>query len=83
MIVAVRDLSRAARIDDVQLRSDLISRAQPGFAHERDDRIAVVGGEGGWVAQAQFLERVPDAVIGAGLGEMIAAADVAQRVLPR
>ena len=79
VIVAVRHLSRAAWIDDVELRSDLISRAEPRFAHERDDRVAVIGGEDRRIPQAQLLERVPDAVIGAWLGEMIAAADV---VLP-
>ena len=79
MIVAVRDLSRAARIDDVELRRDLIGRPEPGFAHERNDRVAVIGGEHRGVAQAELLERIPDAVVGAGLGEMIAAADVARR----
>ena len=78
MIVAMRDLRRAARIDDIELRGDLISGPEPGLAHERDDRVAIIGGEDRGVAQAQLLERVPDAVIGAGLGEMIAAADVAR-----
>src|ERR1700722_8893137 len=78
MIVAVRDLSRAARIDDVELRSDLIRRAEPRFADERNHRVAIIGGEDRRVAQAQLLERVPNPVIGARLGEMIAPAHVAQ-----
>ena len=78
MIIAVGDLSRAAWIDDVELRSDLIRRAEPRFAHERDHRIAVIGRKHGRVAQAQLLERVPDPVVRARLGEMIAAADIAQ-----
>ena len=78
MIVAVRHLSRAARVDDVELCGDLIGWPEPGFADQRDDRIAIIGREDRRVAQAQLLERVPDAVIGARLGEMIAAADVAQ-----
>ena len=45
MIVAMRDLRRAAGIDDIELRSDLIGRAKPGLAHERDDRVAIIGGE--------------------------------------
>ena len=73
----MRNLSRAARVDDVELRGDLIRRAEPGFAYERDQRVAVIGGEDGRVAQTELLERIPDAVVGAGLGEMIAAADVA------
>ena len=78
MIVAVCDLSRAARIDDVELRSDLIRGPKPCLAHQRDDRVAIIGREDRRVAQAQLLERVPDAVIGARLGEMIAAAHVAR-----
>src|SRR5271155_1038170 len=78
MIVAVRDLRRAARIDNVELRGDLVGWPEPGLAHKRDDRVAIVGGKDRWVAQAQLLERVPDAVIGARLGEMIAPADIAQ-----
>ncbi len=73
----MRNLSRAARIDDVELRGDLIRRAEPGFACERDHRVAVIGGEGGRVLETQLFERIPDAVVGARLGEMIAAADVA------
>src|ERR1700678_538532 len=78
MIVAVHDLRGAPRIDDVELRSDLVGRPEPGLAHKRDDRIAIIGREDCRVAQAELLERVPDAVIGAGFREMIAAADVAQ-----
>ena len=78
VIVAVRHLSRAAWIDDVELRGDLIAKAEPRFAHERDDRVAVIGGEDRGVAQAQLLERVPHPVVGAGLGEMIASANVVQ-----
>jgi hypothetical protein len=34
VIVAVDDLGRAARVDDVELRGDLIRWAEPGFAHQ-------------------------------------------------
>src|ERR1700677_529157 len=78
MIVAVRDLRRAAGIDDVELRSDLVGRSEPSLAYKRDDRVAIVSRKDRGVAQAELLERVPDAVIGAGFREMIAAADVVQ-----
>jgi hypothetical protein len=77
VIIAVCDLRCAARVHDVELRRDLIGRPEPGLAHERDDCIAIIGSEDRGVAQAQLLERVPDAIVGAGLREMIAAADVA------
>ena len=52
MVVAMRDLRRPARIDDVELRGDLIGRPEPRLARERDDRVAVIGGEDRRVAQA-------------------------------
>src|SRR5271165_1383910 len=60
MVIAMRKLRRAARIDDVELRGDLISGAKPRLAHERNDGVAVIGGECRRVPQAQLLERVPD-----------------------
>ena len=74
MIVAMRRLRRAAGVHEIDLRGDLVGRAEPRLADQRDDLVAVVGGEDLRIAQAELLERVPDAVVGAGLGEMIAAA---------
>jgi hypothetical protein len=56
----------------------LIGGPEPGLAHQRNDCVPIIGGEDRRVAQAQLLERVPDAVIGAGLGEMVAPADIVQ-----
>src|SRR3984885_7621246 len=81
MIVAVRDLSRAARIDDVELRSDLISRAEPRFADERNHRVATIVGEDCRGAQAQLTQRLPKPFIGPRFGAMIAPRQVAQLLL--
>ena len=72
MIVAVDGLGRAARIDHVDLRRDLVARAEPGVAHGRDDVVGVIGREDIRRAQCQLLQRVPDPVVLPGLGEMIA-----------
>ena len=75
VIVAVRNLRFAAGIDDVELGGDLIVWPEPGFARKRDDGIAVIGGEGLRIGEAKLFERVPDLVVGAGLGEMVAVAE--------
>ena len=77
VIVAMGDLRLAARIDDIELRGDLIAGPEPRLADERDDRVAVIVGEGGRIGEAEFFECVPDAVVRPGLGEMVAASCVA------
>ncbi len=77
VVVAVRRLRLAARIDHVDLRRDLISGAEPGLAHQRDRRVPVIAREQVRIAEAQLLQRVPDPVVGAGLGEMVAGIAVA------
>ena len=72
MVVAVRGLRRAARVDDVDLGGDLVAGAEPGVAHGRDDVVGVVGNEDVRRAQRQLLQRVPDPVVLPGLGEMVA-----------
>ena len=81
MIVAVRDLRLTARIDDVELRGDLIAGPEPGLADERDDNIAVIGGERHGVGEAELLQRVPHAVVRAGFGEMVAAGRIVSFLL--
>ena len=81
VVVAMGNLRVAARIDDVELRGDLIEGPEPGLADEGDRRIAVIGAEDGRVGETQLLQRVPDAVIRARLGEMIAAIGVAPVLL--
>ena len=66
-------LRRAARVDDIDLRGDLVGRAEPGAAHGRDDVVGVVGREHIRRAQRQFLQRVPDPIVLPGLGEVIAS----------
>ncbi len=72
VVVAVRNLRLAARIDDVELRGDLVEGSEPRFARQRNHGVAVVGGEGLRIGEAQFFQRVPHPVVGAGLGEVIA-----------
>jgi hypothetical protein len=74
MIVAMRRLCRAAGIDAIDLRRHLVARAEPGFAGQRDDGVAVIFGEIRGIGEAMFFQRIPDAVVGAGLGEVVAAA---------
>ena len=81
VIIAMGDLRLAARIDDIELRGDLIAGPEPRLADERDDRVAIIGGEGGRIGEAEFFERVPDPVVRAGLGEMVAHAGVAAVLL--
>src|SRR5579872_37082 len=50
MIVAVRPLRLAARIDHIELRRDLVGWAKPSLADQRNDIIAVVRGESFWIA---------------------------------
>ncbi len=52
VIVAMRLLGLAARIDDVDLRGDLIAGAEPGLAHQRGRGIAVVAREQVRIAEA-------------------------------
>ena len=76
VIVAVHGLRLAAGVDHIELRGDLVAGAEPAFGNEGDDFVGIVFGESFGIAQAKFFQGVPDAVIGAGLGEMIAAAGV-------
>ena len=73
VIVAMRRLRRAAGVDAIDLRRDLIAGPEPRLADHRDRVIGVVGRESLRVAQAELFERIPDPVVGAGLGEMVAA----------
>src|SRR5260370_885872 len=72
VIIAVHGLGRAAGVDHVDLRGDLVGGAEPGVAHGRDDVVGVVGREDIWRAQGQLLQCVPDPIVLPGLGEMIA-----------
>ncbi len=71
VVVAVHRLPLAAGVDDVDLRGDLVARAQPSRGGEGDDVVGVVGHERLGVGDGQLLEGVPDPVVGAGLGEVV------------
>ncbi len=72
MVVAVRLLGLAARADDVDLRGDLVARAEPGRRRQRDDVVGVVGDERLRVADRELLQRVPDPAVGARRREVVA-----------
>ena len=81
VIVAVRGLSGAAGIDDVDLRGHLVARTQPGNADQVDEVVGVVGGKRLRVADRKLLQPVPDAVVGSGLGEVVSARGAARPLL--
>ena len=82
VIVAVHGLGFAAGVHHIELRGDLVAGAEPAFGDEGDDFVGIIFGEKFRIAQAQFFQSVPDAVIGAGLGEMIAAAGLGLVLFP-
>ena len=71
VVVAVRGLRSATRIDAIDLRGDLVGRAQPGLAHRGQRGVAVIGGKHVGGTQSEPFQRGPDAVVGAGLGEVV------------
>jgi hypothetical protein len=74
VIVAVRGLRSPAGVHAVDLRSHLVVRAKPGLGGQGDAFAAIIGCEIGRVGKAVFFQAVPDAVIGAGFGKMVAPA---------
>ena len=72
VVVAVRFLRLSSGAYDVDLGGHLVARAEPGPGHQRDDVVGVVVDERPGVAHGQLLQRVPDAVVRAGLGEVVA-----------
>src|SRR6266498_1816638 len=72
VVVPVCLLCRAARIDHVDLRGDLVVRAEPGRADQGDDVVGVIVGEYRRLADRQLLQGVPHPVVGARLREMVA-----------
>jgi hypothetical protein len=71
VVVAVRDLSLAARVDHVRLRGDLVARPQPGRADQGEHVVAVVVGEHLRSPAGELVQRAPDPVVGAGRGEVV------------
>ena len=73
VVIAMWKLRRAAWIDDVDLRRDLVIGTEPGLRCECDDVIRVVVSEYVWISLSELLQGVPDAIVGTGLGEVVAA----------
>ena len=72
VVVTVRVLCLPAGTDDVHLRRHLVAGPEPRAGDQRDHVVGVVVDERRRVAERQLLQRVPDAVVGAGLGEVVA-----------
>src|SRR5690349_24848773 len=70
VVVAVRRLRRAARIDSVHLAADLVVRPQPGFATEGDRIGRVVGGHHVGVAPGSLLVRVLATTVPSSVAEV-------------
>ncbi len=64
-------LGGAAGVDDVDLRGDLVVRAQPRLGDEGKDVVGVVVGEDFGFPDGKLVQGAPDAVVGAGLGEVV------------
>ncbi len=73
VIIAMRRLRLAAGIDAIDLARELIAGPEPRLRNHRQRFVGIIGREGGGLAQREFFERVPDAIVGPGLGEMVAA----------
>ena len=80
VVVAVWNLLLPNGIDDIDLRGDLVARAQPGLAHGGQRVVGVVLGEHVRRMQRELLCGIPDPVVGAGLAEVVACGQ-AMRVL--
>lgn len=71
VVVAVHALRPATRVDHVDLGRHLVARSEPGPGHQRQDVVGVVVGERPRVTQGGLLQGVPDAIVGAGLREVV------------
>ena len=69
----MRRLGRSARFDGVDLGGDLVVGAEPGRRHQCQHGVGIVVDTEAGIFRADFLDRVPDALVGAGLGEVVAA----------
>src|ERR1700712_2380561 len=72
VIVAVRSLRRPTGINHIHLRRHLVGRSKPSFTDKRDDVVGVVGGKCVRRLQTKLLECIPNSIVRASLGKMIA-----------
>lgn len=63
-------------IDAVDLRRHLVMRPKPCFRHQCNDIIGIIIGEIFRIGEKVLFKGVPDAIVGARLGEVIAATGV-------
>ena len=71
VVVAVRPLGVAARVDHVDLRRHPVARAQPRLAHHVEHGVGEVVDVDVRRLLGQLLEGVPDAVVRPRLGEVV------------
>ena len=71
VVIAVGGLGGPAGVDDVDLRGDLIVRAEPGLGDQGKDVVGIVVGEYPGFPDCELVQRAPDAVVGPGLGEVV------------
>src|SRR5438128_730258 len=81
VVIAMGRLCRSSRVDDVELRRDLVGGSKPCLADKCDDFVAVIGSEDLRVPQAELFKGVPDPIVGARLCEVFAPARVARALL--
>lgn len=72
MVVAVHGLPDTTGVDDVDLTGHLVSGAEPGAGGEGDEVVAVVVDEVLGVVGRELLQSIPDAVVDAAGGEVVA-----------
>ena len=72
VVVAVSSLGGPTGVHHVDLGGDLVCRAQPGRRNQGDDLVGIVIGEGLGRADGHLLQGVPDPVVCAWLGEVVA-----------
>jgi hypothetical protein len=81
VVVAVRGLCRTARVDHVRIGDDLVVRTEPRHGDEVDDVVGEVVDERLRVGDGQLLQRAPQPVAAAGLGEVVAGLHAAGLLL--
>lgn len=72
VVIAMRDLRSPARLDNVDLGSDAIGRAEVGGADVLKPRVREVGEEIGRGFEGMFGEGIPDSRICSAGGEVVA-----------
>ena len=72
MVVAVTVLGRADGVDCIHLRRDSVAWTKPCVADGGQPGVGIVVDKRGRVLESMFSEGVPDAVVAASGGEVVA-----------